>query len=75
MKTRPLQQWTVGREYNRRLKKRFDELGIEIPFPQRTLHVATPAAATTAFPGVAPARSGVPDGLADNVAEGGADTR
>jgi small-conductance mechanosensitive channel len=25
---------------NRRLKKRFDELGIEIPFPQRTMHLA-----------------------------------
>jgi small conductance mechanosensitive channel len=25
---------------NRRIKKRFDELGIEIPFPQRTLYLA-----------------------------------
>ncbi len=38
IKTLPIQQWTVGREMNRRLKKRFDELGIEIPFPQRTIH-------------------------------------
>jgi small conductance mechanosensitive channel len=38
-KTRPIMQWKVGREFNRRLKKRFDELGIEIPFPQRTVHV------------------------------------
>ncbi|MDX2154521.1 MAG: mechanosensitive ion channel family protein [Bryobacteraceae bacterium] len=37
IKTLPIQQWEVGREMNRRLKKRFDELGIEIPFPQRTL--------------------------------------
>lgn len=29
-KTQPLQQWNVGREFNRRLKKRFDELGIEL---------------------------------------------
>jgi moderate conductance mechanosensitive channel len=36
-KTRPLQQYTVGREYRRRLKKAFDAVGIEIPFPQRTL--------------------------------------
>ncbi len=36
-KTKPIQQWTVGREFNRRLKKRFDELGIEIPFPHQTV--------------------------------------
>ncbi|QJE74419.1 mechanosensitive ion channel [Aerophototrophica crusticola] len=40
IKTRPIQQWTVGREFNRRMKKRFDELGINIPFPQRTVHIA-----------------------------------
>ncbi|HSO59547.1 MAG TPA: mechanosensitive ion channel domain-containing protein [Desulfobacterales bacterium] len=38
IKTRPIKQWTVGREFNRRMKKRFDELGIEIPFPHRTLY-------------------------------------
>ncbi len=37
IKTRPIRQWAVGREMNRRLKRRFDELGIEIPFPQVTL--------------------------------------
>jgi small conductance mechanosensitive channel len=42
IKTQPMKQWTVGREMNRRLKKRFDELGIEIPFPQRTIHMAPP---------------------------------
>jgi small conductance mechanosensitive channel len=40
IKTRPSRQWSVGREFNRRMKKRFDELGIEIPFPQRTVHLA-----------------------------------
>jgi small-conductance mechanosensitive channel len=39
IKTLPIRQWVVGRELNRRVKKRFDELGIEIPFPQRSLHV------------------------------------
>ncbi|MBU1237491.1 MAG: mechanosensitive ion channel family protein [Gammaproteobacteria bacterium] len=29
----PLEQWTVRREYLRRLKYAFDEAGIEIPFP------------------------------------------
>ncbi|HEV56800.1 MAG TPA: mechanosensitive ion channel family protein [Phycisphaerales bacterium] len=38
-KTKPIQQWTVGREFNRRLKKRFDELDIEIPFPHVTLYM------------------------------------
>lgn len=38
-KTKPVQQWSVGREFNRRLKKRFDEQGIEIPFPHRTLFI------------------------------------
>jgi small conductance mechanosensitive channel len=37
-KTKPLQQWAVGREYRRRLKKAFDEQGIEIPFPHQTLY-------------------------------------
>ena len=38
LKTRPSQQWSIGREYNRRLKKAFDERGIEIPFPHRTVY-------------------------------------
>ena len=37
--TKPIQQWRVGREFNRRLKKRFDELGIEIPYPHVTFYV------------------------------------
>jgi small conductance mechanosensitive channel len=39
LKTRPLRQWEVKRELLRRIKNRFDQLGIEIPYPQRTLHV------------------------------------
>ncbi|MBN1309715.1 MAG: mechanosensitive ion channel family protein [Chitinispirillaceae bacterium] len=38
IKTLPIKQWSVGREMNRRIKKRFDELGIEIPFPHQTLY-------------------------------------
>jgi small conductance mechanosensitive channel len=38
LKVAPLQQWTVRREYLRRLKKAFDGAGIEIPFPQMVLH-------------------------------------
>ena len=38
-KTRPIRQWAVGREFNKRLKKRFDEKDIEIPFPHVTLYM------------------------------------
>jgi small-conductance mechanosensitive channel len=38
LKTRPGKQWEVQREMLRRIKCRFDELGIEIPFPQRAVH-------------------------------------
>lgn len=37
IKTRPLKQWSVKREMLRRIKRRFDELGIEIPYPHRTI--------------------------------------
>lgn len=37
MRVRAGTQWGMKREFNRRLKNRFDELGIEIPFPQRTV--------------------------------------
>ncbi|MFH1877404.1 MAG: mechanosensitive ion channel domain-containing protein [Candidatus Omnitrophota bacterium] len=38
VKTLPIKQWEVMREFRRRIKNRFDELGIEIPFPHRTLY-------------------------------------
>lgn len=38
LKTVPIEQWAVGREYRRRLKRAFDEKRIEIPFPHRTLY-------------------------------------
>ena len=37
-KTRPIQQWRIGREFNRRIKMKFDELNIEIPFPHQTIY-------------------------------------
>ncbi|HEX2239083.1 MAG TPA: hypothetical protein VHJ19_12340, partial [Gammaproteobacteria bacterium] len=42
IKTRPLQQWRVGREFNLRLKKRFDKAGIAMAVP--TLSLITPPA-------------------------------
>ncbi|HRT06984.1 MAG TPA: mechanosensitive ion channel family protein [Candidatus Paceibacterota bacterium] len=38
IKTKPVKQWRVGREFNRRLKKEFDRIGIEIPFPHLTIY-------------------------------------
>jgi len=38
IKTTPGDQWAVGRAYNRLVKLRFDEAGIEIPFPHTTLY-------------------------------------
>lgn len=39
IKTQPIRQWMVGREYRRRLKKAFDAESIEIPFPHLTLYM------------------------------------
>jgi small-conductance mechanosensitive channel len=50
LRVAPLEQWTVRREYLRRLKSAFDRAGIEIPFPQMTLHVASPTVATAPEP-------------------------
>ena len=37
LKTQPLQQFAIGREYRRRLKKAFDTAGIEMPGSQRVV--------------------------------------
>ncbi|MCM1984867.1 mechanosensitive ion channel family protein [Lyngbya confervoides] len=37
IKTSPLRQWDVSREFRRRLKYAFDKVGISIPFPQRSI--------------------------------------
>ncbi|TCJ14675.1 mechanosensitive ion channel family protein [Parasulfuritortus cantonensis] len=37
-KVQPLEQWGVRREFLRRLKRAFDERGIEIPFPHLTVY-------------------------------------
>jgi small conductance mechanosensitive channel len=42
IRTKPLMQWDVKRELNRRIHKRFDKEGITIPFPQRTVWIKEP---------------------------------
>jgi small conductance mechanosensitive channel len=39
LRTIPGRQWQVAREFRRRIKNRLDREGIEIPFPQRTVHL------------------------------------
>ena len=38
IKTLPGNQWAIGREYNRLVKRHLDAAGIEIPFPHLTLY-------------------------------------
>lgn len=57
----PLEQWSVRREFLRRLKKAFDAHGIEIPFPHVTVCAgagkdgAAPPLPLPPLPGTAPA--------------------
>lgn len=46
VKTEPTEQWATARELRGRIKREFDALGIEIPFPQRTVwqHTVDPSA-------------------------------
>ncbi len=39
VKTKPGEQWTASRRLREKIKDAFDESGIEIPFPQRTVWV------------------------------------
>jgi len=48
IRTQPMEQWAVAREYNKRLKAAFDAAGVTIPFPQRTLRWAKGAMPTGA---------------------------
>lgn len=38
LKAVPMKQWAVRREFQRRMKRAFDERGIEIPFPHQTVY-------------------------------------
>ncbi|MBL8796318.1 MAG: mechanosensitive ion channel family protein [Planctomycetia bacterium] len=58
IKTRPLQQWPVRRELLRRIKNKFDALGIEIPYPHRTVYYRPEVEADGVEQAAAPGRPG-----------------
>lgn len=51
LRTVPGSQWNVGREFRRRIKLRLAAEGIDIPYPQRTLHVRMHDPRLAALPG------------------------
>lgn len=62
LKTRPIEQWTVGREYRRRLKKAFDARGIAFPSPARSVVLANAAELRQAAQGGQAPAHGQPPG-------------
>ncbi|WP_207460428.1 mechanosensitive ion channel domain-containing protein [Azospirillum sp. SYSU D00513] len=60
-KTRPIKQWGVQREFNRRMKQRFEELGIEIPLPHMQVVMSPASRQALAQPAETPA---IPPGAA-----------
>ena len=64
VQTVPLEQWKVSRELRRRLKAAFDEAGIEIPFPQRTIWLRQDAQEDPAGGPAAPSGGAGPEGRA-----------
>lgn len=65
----PFGRWSVMREFNRRMKMRFDELGIEIPFPHRKLVIDGALLAPSAGPPALPS-----DATASDLVQGGDQT-
>lgn len=48
IKAKPIRQWRIGREMNRRIKNTFDAKGIEMPFPHQTICWGAPKDGTPA---------------------------
>ncbi|HSK23172.1 MAG TPA: mechanosensitive ion channel family protein [Egicoccus sp.] len=61
IKTKPGEQWAIGRELRRRIKNAFDASGIEIPFPQRTVWLRTEQPVALGGDEVAPFSTPVPN--------------
>jgi small conductance mechanosensitive channel len=56
--TEPIRQWDVMGELRKRLKRAFDDEGIEIPFPHRVLVTRGAKATDVATPAVSPEKAG-----------------
>ncbi|HEU4812315.1 MAG TPA: mechanosensitive ion channel family protein [Nocardioides sp.] len=54
LKTAPMEQWGVAREFRQRIKARFDYEGIEIPLPQRVVWHREEKAAAQQEPEIPP---------------------
>jgi small conductance mechanosensitive channel len=54
VQVKPGEQYAAERDLRQRLKRAFDERGVEIPFPQRTVHVFNEASAPSRTPGSNP---------------------
>jgi small conductance mechanosensitive channel len=54
VQVKPGEQFAAERELRRRLKRRFDEHGVEIPFPQRTVHAIDEASGPARTPDPSP---------------------
>jgi small conductance mechanosensitive channel len=72
IKTVPIKQWMIKREFNRRMKKLFDANNIEIPFPHTTLYFgvdkqgAAPPARLALDERLAALADNVPDNAVDD---------
>jgi small conductance mechanosensitive channel len=62
IRTQPGSQWSVAREFRRRVKNRFDRESLEIPFPQRRVHVRVEGGPAGADPIAAAAAAGAAGG-------------
>lgn len=62
VKTKPREQFKIERELRKRMKAAFDDAGIEIPFPQRTVwHRFEEGTPPGPIPGVGDAGDGAPE--------------
>ncbi|MDR5738783.1 MULTISPECIES: mechanosensitive ion channel family protein [unclassified Caballeronia] len=69
IKTRPLQQWSVARAFNLRIKRKMDEAGMQIPVPQMHVQMSRDAAASGERD-TQPRRIWIDEEAADDAAEG-----